>query len=228
MKKRGIFWGLVLICVAVLLILESIGTGLGLITGVPPLKIILGVACLAWLGSEIYKLNIAHIFFPISFIFLLFEKELASLCGFKSQNIISNWTVILIALLLTIGTALILPKKKADKMSEVFWKGHRIAGKSTKYIDTAEFVNEHVENNMGATDVYFENAENYNGGGVLNIENHMGALNIHIPKDWTVIERIDNNIGKVKVVQSYGIKSTDKTITITGECHMGTVTIDYV
>lgn len=231
MKRKGIFWGLVLICIAVLLILEGIGTGIGIIDGIPAIKVILGVVCLAWLGNEVYKLRIPHIFFPAAFIFLIFESEIAHLCNFPSENIISNWTVILIALLLTIGTALVFPKRIKNNCGFEFNPGghkFKITGQSTKYIDAAEFTEEQVENHMGATDIFFENAENYSGGGILNVENHMGSLSIHVPKEWTVTETIENHMGNVKIAQSYAVKSEGKNIIITGTCHMGSVSIDYV
>ena len=238
MKRKGIYWGLVLICIAVLLVLESIGTGLGIINGIPILKIILGVGCLAWLGNELYKLKICHIFFPLAFLFLIFESEIAQLCKFPNDNIISNWTVILIALLFTIGTSLILPKKKHDENSEWYFGEHKvydknkggfqITGKATKYFDAAEFVNGHVENQMGETDIFFENSENYAGGGTLTVENRMGSMKIHIPKEWTVTDTIVNQMGNVKIAQSFATKTDGKNITITGKCYMGNITIDYV
>ena len=239
MKKKSIFWGLVLICIAVLLILEGVGSGLGIIDSIPVIKIILGVAFVAVLGNELYRLRISHIFFPLAFIFLLFEKEIAGLLSFPSSDIISNWTVLLIALLFTIGSALILPKKKSNGGSDV-WIGDekvydkdkgfkfKVSGKTTKYIDASNFNNEHVENHMGATEVFFENTENYTGGSVLNVENHMGSMTIHIPGDWTVFESIENHMGSINKKQSATSKNSEKTINITGECHMGSITIDYV
>lgn len=48
MKKNSIFWGVAFICAAVLILIDGIGTGLGVLNDIPIVKIILGVACLCW------------------------------------------------------------------------------------------------------------------------------------------------------------------------------------
>ena len=126
MKRQSIFWGVAFICTAILIIVDAVGTGLGFLDSIPVIKIILGVLCLCWIVNELYKKQLPHIFFPLSFIFMLFEKEIAGLCGFENGEIISNWLVLLCALLLTIGTSIILPKSYGNVFGN---KGHKIMGK---------------------------------------------------------------------------------------------------
>lgn len=107
MKKKGIFWGMAFICAAILIILDAVGIGLEALNNIPVVKIILGILLLCWIVNELYKRQLSHIFFPLAFLFMLFEKEIAKLCAIEGEEIISNWPVLLCALLLTIGTSMV-------------------------------------------------------------------------------------------------------------------------
>ena len=220
MKKSNIFWGIVLVCAAVLIILDGIGTGLGFLEDLPVGKIILGAACLYWLINEICKKRFSHIFFPIVFLFILFEKNLAKLFSVASGNLASNWAVLLGALLLTIGTDMIFSKSYKSVNGN---KGPKIMGNSTRYIDCTTFTYEHVETHMGSCEIFFENTENYAGGGTLHIENHMGNTSIHVPADWCISVNIENSMGNIDMPSSG--KTTGRGLNITGENHMGNVDI---
>ena len=223
MKKKSIFWGIALICAAILIIVDAVGTGVGFLDSIPVVKIILGVLCVCWIGNELYKRQLPHIFFPLAFIFMLFEKEIAGLFQIESGEIISNWLLLLCALLLTIGTSIICSQSSRTGYGS---KGHKIMGKSTQYIDCSDFTRQNVENNMGATDVYFENTDNYQGGGTLNLENNMGSVLIHIPSGWRVIASIENNMGSIKMPSTGN--PAGKVINLVGENNMGSITVEFV
>lgn len=219
MKKKSIFWGAAFICAAILIIADAVSTGLGFLDRIPVVKIILGVLCLCWFISELYQKRLPHIFFPLSFLFMLFEKEIAKLCGIESGNLISNWLVLLCALLLTIGTAMIVPRSHPGG-------SRKITGRSTQYIDSSTFTYREVDNNMGSVVVLFENAESYPGGGTLKVDNNMGAIEIRIPADWHVITNIENNMGSIKLPSAGN--PGGKEINLIGENHMGSIGIELV
>lgn len=221
MKKNSIFWGVAFICAAILLILDGISTDI--LNGIPAIKIILGVACLCWVINELYKKKLSHIFFPLSFIFMLLEEEIAGLCGLENTNILSNWLVLLCALLLTIGTGILCSKFHKASNGK---KGHKIMGQSTRYIDCSDFTYQEIENDMGSCEIFFENIENYPGNGTLRIENNMASTIIHVPASWHIVENIANDMGSVKL-SSTG-NPTGKSINITGENDMGSVIIELV
>ena len=79
-KISKIFWGFLLILAAALLICD----GLGILTGftdtfggVSAVRVVLGVLMLAWLFSDLFKGHFAKIFFPLAFLFMLFESNIA-------------------------------------------------------------------------------------------------------------------------------------------------------
>ena len=115
-SRNGLFFGIILVCAAVALILDGLGIS---ISGaqISAWSIVGGVLCLAWLVVEIVELKFSHIFFPLAFIFLLFEGQIATWLGHDDPNLISNWLVLLAALLLTIGVGVLggnLKKKKKN------------------------------------------------------------------------------------------------------------------
>ena len=117
MKKRisgsALYWGVAFIAVALLLIFNAVGVKAGFldIGGLPVLRIVLGVLLLSCVVWSLCKGKVAQIFFPLAFIALLFEKEIARLFGAQDENLYSVWLVLGVAALLTAGVALLLPSR---------------------------------------------------------------------------------------------------------------------
>lgn len=219
--KNKTWIGIIFIGTALLIILECLP--LPFSYGIPFTKIWLSLICLAWIGKAIYRGKISRIFFPLSFIFMLFEQEISNLIGWY-DNIISNWAVLLIALLLTIGCELIFGDKN--------WRLHHNhiisassaknnLGNGAKYIDCATFKHEIIKNNMGQFDIYFQNVDAYDGNGTLEIICRMGEVNVHIPSSWKLINNISCAMGAVNVVGNS--MDDDKTLTACGQCKMGNI-----
>lgn len=227
MKKSGIFWGLALVGTAVFLIVSALGTSLGFldVSGIPVVRIVLGALCLAWLITAVVRLKFGEIFFPLAFIFLLFEGEIADLAGAADSNLIPNWLVIVCALMLTIGVGIIFPKKEEQNRVNVEGEKSRM-GRFVKYIDCADFTEAHIDNSMGECEVRFENAELYNGGGILNITNSLGAVCVKVPMGWKVVTDMENELGGLSVPDSSG-SAENKTLKICGKNSLGGVTVEF-
>ena len=219
-KSKKVFWGIILILAAILLLIDQ--TAL-VNTNIPTAKIILGVFCLYWLVGEAVKKRFYGIFFPIACIFMLFEKNIASLVSESKTDLISNWVVILCAVLLAVGTALITAKPKIRKPKKE--NKVRFCEAST-YIDCNGFSEKRIENNLSKLNIYFENVEAYSGGGILIIENSLGNCNINVPSEWHVNLKIENNIGKVSIPSEWA--KGGKELTVKGENNLGAITINAV
>jgi hypothetical protein len=191
MKKTRIMWGIAIIVAALLLMLDFFGVASGLLEGVAVWKILLAVLFLFSAINEIIKLKFHGAIIPLAFIIILFEKEIALLCGIENGDIASHWEIFLVAVLLTIGLELLIPKKRKWRVKN----GHR--GNKTVYIDCSGNLGERVENNLGFCEVYFTSVEMYNGSGRLSIENNLGRIDIHIPEQWQASVNIENNLGSV-------------------------------
>ncbi|MBO5039864.1 MAG: hypothetical protein J6L23_01835 [Clostridia bacterium] len=218
-------FGLLFIACAVLIILDAVGFSLGFLSGIPAWVLILTALNLVWLIDLIVKLKISEVFIPIAFIFMLLEKYIAGWCGLGKSNIINNWLVFLCALLLMIGAKLITPKRRFGKRFSKIKHNHTSPGTaSTVYVDCeTEDETVTVKNELGACNVYFSNVESYKGGMVLEVYNELGAMTIHVPKEWNIVTNIKNELGAVSASEEEG--TTDKTIFINGKNELGSVRI---
>lgn len=229
MKMSKLFWGLGFLVLAVLLILDATGVLAPMfdyVGGITAWQIIAGVAILAFLLSRLFKGKIVPLFIPLALLFMVFEKNVAFLLGRAGEDIVSNWILLLSALLITVGMAILLPKKKWGFSFFSSDDDKNIGKSKTYYIDCNDFTSKNIENNMGSCTVRFENTSAYKGGGALHVENNMGSLVINVPYEWHVITSVENNMGSFECRK----KGTPggPTIIIEGENNMGSLKINMV
>ncbi|MGM9632654.1 MAG: hypothetical protein ACI3XL_06150 [Eubacteriales bacterium] len=224
-----LFWGLGLVVLAVLLVLDATGVLAPIfasVGGITAWQIIAGVAILAFLLSRLFKGNIVWIFIPLSLLFMVFEKNVAFMLGRAGEDIVSNWILLLASLLITMGMAILLPKRKWG-FSFFSSDDDKNVGKSkTYYIDCNDFTSKNIENNMGSCTVRFENTSAYKGGGALHVENNMGSLVVNVPHEWHVSTNIENNMGSFDC-RKHG-DPDGPTIIVEGENNMGSLKINMV
>ncbi|MBQ7669121.1 MAG: hypothetical protein IJS45_00190 [Clostridia bacterium] len=212
----GIFWGIVLIGAAVLLILNGIGVNLGY--GLSVWRIILGTLCLAWIVTTIVELRFTDLPFPFAFLFIIFEPTIAHALGREDNKLISTWIVLLAALLLTIGLKAIFSGKVKKGVSSV--------GSKTLYFDGSDLVTAEIRDNAGSVQAYVTNKESYPGDGTIVICDNLGKITLHIPSDWNVTVNSHDNLGKVSVAdQEDGV--FDKSITVDVRDNVGSVNIVF-
>lgn len=236
MKFTKIFFGILAIVAAVLLILDAtdvISPLTSTVGDVSVFAVVLGIMLLSFAISRLIKGKIGEIFFPLAFIFMLFEKNVSVMIGRNGEDLINNWLVLLIALLLSIGFSILFHKKKNHHIKccvETNIPPHSHAGgslgSSTVYVDSANITPNHIENNLGSCHVYFENPERYAGGATLYVENNLGAMIINIPAAWKINTSIENNLGGVTIPKN---DDTERPILyIKGENNLGSLTVRYI
>ena len=232
MKSWKIFMGLGLILVAVVLILDAVGVLTPLVSVVGEItifEIVAGLFLVALIIERLIHRKISSIFFLLAFLFMLFEENIAHLCKLEDENIINNWLVLLIAMLLSIGFSILFSSKKKSHGFSLEINGHRAESSfsaSTVYVDCKDFTPSSIENNLGACSVYFDNAESYSGGMTLNVENNLGSMIVNVPSDWIIRSDIENNLGSTSIP-----KNEDKSgpiLNIHGENNLGSLTVKYV
>ena len=235
--KKNIFWGLLFIAVAVILILNALNVNLGIPEDIPVWKIIVSAVLLIAGIKEVTKRNVEAIFVPLTVIVILFEKEIATLLKIESGDIASTGMLILIGLLLMIGTSLLLKRPfftftvKNNNGEEIVYKGEEAKKKfremkssiSTIYIDCAEPINKELEFNMGHVEIFFTNAELYDGNGAIDLNCNMTKTIIHVPSNWIVDCNIDNNLGSIKMSSQPNASEKTKPIRFTGENNLGKI-----
>lgn len=229
MKKRVIgklFWGIILIICAVLLVLDSVGTEMGFLSGLPVFRTIAVIFLLAGALEELSKREFGGFFFSVAIAFIIYEKQIAKWLSLEDGNIISNWTVLLVALLLTVGFSLLFGKRTFTFTYNGSKEKHKVAGSYVTNIDCSAFDEMTVNNELGSCEVHFSNVESYTGNGVLTVNNELGSIKIYVPAEWTVTNRIENELGSVQIKGEPN--GNGKTLIIQGTNELGNVQIIYV
>lgn len=214
--QKSVFGGIILIGSAVLLLLSGFGIKLGY--DVALWRIALGLLCLNWLIDSISKLRFPIAVFPLAFLFLIFEPVIAHLAGSGSDDLISNWTVLLAALLMSIGLYSLLSAKIGGKPVSL------IVSRSVMYLDGAELENAVISDQGGSVNAYISNSDAYSGGGTIRITNNIGSVRLHIPDTWSVKLNHTDNIGHVSISSRDDDRCT-QSITVIVEDNVGSVRI---
>ena len=166
MKMHKIFWGIGLILLAVFLLLDAFGIIFPLESVVGEISIfraILGLGLLSIIISRLLKLKLEEIFIPAALFFILFESNISILCGAETPDLVNNWSLIVIAILLSIGVGILRSSFKlcvrVNDNEKPSRKGGGNLGHSSVYINGDDFTSYDVKNNLGSCEVHFENPE---------------------------------------------------------------------
>ncbi len=206
---RPVFWGLVLIFTAVVLLLDGIGLTLG--AGMSGWRIVGAVLLSAWLIGEVIQLKFTDMFFPLAFLFLVLEEPIGTALGFKDGDIIANWIPIVAAFLLTAGTKAIFRPRHVVNGEAV--SGGRL-GSQTLYFDAGDLSGAVVTDHVGPTEIYLTNCEAYAGNGVIRVRDNVGPVTFHLPAGWHVVTDISDNLGPIDIPPQSGIATHSVTLEI--------------
>lgn len=116
MGKKRFFWGVFLLLAGAYLVISK----LGYVPVVGPFSIIFTIACIAIIVASIPKLEFGGILFPLAIIGIIYDEPL-------HITTLTPWTILLVALLGTIGLTLIFSpiKKKLKKKHSCSGECHK-------------------------------------------------------------------------------------------------------
>ena len=221
-KFYPVFFGLVLILSAAVLILEGAGVPLG--HGVSPWRIIVGLLLVGWIIRILIRRKPTDVFFPLAFLLLVFEAPIAHALGKEGDNLIADWVILLSALLLTIGCKSIFSHRgEAGKRID----GEGKIGSSSHYLE-ASSLNDgtaSIHDNLGKVQVYISDPGSYTGGGVITVADNLGAVTLHLPRDWAVVTQTRDNLGKISIPPQDAVGS--KSITLVIADNLGHISVVY-
>lgn len=233
MKKGRIFWGSFFILGGITLLLDR----LGIVTNVNIINVIIGIFLLCIVTKNVIKLNFAGILFPIAFIGILFDEQLGI-------TLITPWTILITAGLLSIGLSLIFNKNPKWGKVKIDWdsKDHKKTiniedegnirlettfGSSVKYINTDKFENANLECTFGGMEVYFDNAIMKNENAVVRIDALFSGIELYIPKTWRVDNKTNVTFGAIEEKNRNGAVITN-TLTLVGNITFAGIEIFYI
>lgn len=239
--KKNYFWGLFLVLAAVYLIISR----LGYLPAVGVFTIIATIICIAAFVHSLLHLSFGGMLFPLAFISILYDKQLGI-------TAITPWTVLLAALLGTIGLNLIFSKTKRKYKWKRNWDHHgkhKIAGndhfengeniegeyvymKSSfgsllRYVTSDNLRYAELEANFSGVKIYFDNAKVPSGNATLNLDVNFSGIEIFVPENWKIINHLGSSFGGVS---EKGKTPSGETVTLTleGENSFSGITVYYV
>lgn len=232
MKKDNLFWGLFLIAAAVLILVAKLGA----FPDVSVMKIFWTLVFSVALVSSLVNLTFPGVYFSLAFLGILYDTELGI-------TAITPWTILLVALLLSIGTCMIFTPKKKKKV-----KNHEFAGNdfvvfdeedgnqfdfsssfvgSVKYVNSDNFESANIDAKFAGMKVYFDNAIIQNGHATVNLNVSFAGVELYIPKNWRVDNQMSASFGGVEE-KNRNNGADGPILTLQGNVSLGGVTILYV
>lgn len=236
MGKKRYFWGVFLLLAGAYLVISR----LGYVPAVGPFSILFTIACIAIIVASIPKLEFGGILFPLAIIGIIYDEPL-------HITSLTPWTILLVALLGTIGLSLIFSplKKKLKKnhcsgncrkdMSNV--KGEEVNGEKIwlrsnfggllRYITSDNLNYVELQASFSGVKVYFDSAQVPSGNVTLEISSKFSGVEIYVPKNWKIVNQLDASFGSVDIKGAPN-ESTNVVMTIMGDMSFGGVEIHYV
>lgn len=237
MRGKNVFWGIFFIVMAVIVIASKIGIlpDVGIFT-------ILASAVLIWAVVDgIRRRNLYETIFAAAFLLIIYEKAL-------HIEGLTPWTILVAALLFSIGFSILFGTHKKGKQSvEIDWdsdsnKGMGISnehcskskircennfGETIRYINSDNFTKARLENNFGGMKIYFDNAIIQGELAEVQIENNFGAIILFIPKEWKVQKELEHCFGSI-IEHGTCLGTSSATLRLRGETNFGNIELHYV
>ena len=243
--KKNYFWGVFLILAGAYLVVSQ----MGYLPKVGPFTLVFTIVCLAALVSSILHLSFGGILFPLAFIGIMYDQQLGI-------TAITPWTILLAALLGTIGLNLLFGrfKKRHWHVHHKHHKGHWDVGISSdgksgegssqnldgewvhirssfssviRYVTSENLQTVDIEASFGAAQIYFDNAQIPSGQATVNIDSKFAGVELYVPHNWQVINHVVSSFGAVdEENQCTGERTA--TLMLEGSNSFGGITIIYV
>ncbi len=217
---KRVFSGICLLCAAAALILYAIGEGTKIL-GLPLWNVLLSIIVISLIISKlIFSERMKErfkIFFYLSLLACLLEKSISGWLNLSSTEIFNNWAIVFAGIVIDIAIGFIFPKASKNSI-------HTKLSSSTHYIDPNETAKKWIYTKAGNTEVYYQNTDNIPEEAVfeLNLNCSMGNIEVHIPSDWMVKNKLVTSMGNVEIRPCQG---NGPTLIVTGTVKMGNVEI---
>ena len=225
------FWGTVLMLSAAFILSNQLGGFIEIGIG----SIIAALLAIAVFVQCIAHLNFAPLPIPIAALYYIFQIPL----GFPYLRV---WTLIVVALLTAIALSVLLPHKHHwhGEMSQTQLhtdEGGDINnpyicarfGAVSRYLHSDSLETARLECRFGAMEVYFDQAQISPDGAKLICNCSFGAIEIFVPRNWRVVDRLNCTLGGVDHKSHHAsLTENSPLLTISGNVTFGGLEIRYV
>ena len=248
MKKNNIYWGMIFIIMAALIVVN----GLGLIEGVGVWSIIFTVLFGAALLDGIVRLQATTILFSLAFLAIVWSEQL-------HIESITPWPILFAALLGSIGINMIFGKKNKKWKKDYSGGNHYYSNNSSnegkyfdenvnveqdsgevvtceskfagtvKYITSNNLKKVYVRNDFSGMSIYLDKAKVPSKRLEIEIKNSFGGVEIYIPANWIVENELNCSFGGYDEEGTKAPTDAESVkVVIKGSANLSGVTIKYI
>jgi len=226
-------WGIFLLLATIFVLANQFNGFINLGTG----SIIAVVLALIFIVQCIAHLHFASLPIPLAVLYIVFKTHL----GLPDIPI---WTLILVAVLTTIGLGILLSGKhshryhrhwnndKTDKNDSINDNNPSISvdfgGMSKRlYADNLETVQ--LSSHFGGLEIFFDQVRLSPGGAQAHVNCHFGAIKIFVPRQWKIIDRVNCSLGGIDIERPFiGQEENAPQLTLTGSVSFGGIEVRYI
>jgi len=234
-KFSNFIWGTFLLLAAAFLLFNQFNNFMDIRIGsiiVSVLAILVIVQCIA--NLRFYALPI-----PLAVLYIIFQTPL----GLPN---VETKILIIASLLASIGLYIIFPRKKRN----YFYYKHYKKAENNQHVCIEDSNNDNnpsvsvsfgaknyslnannletaqLSCNFGSLEVYFDKAALSQNGAAVDLNCSFGAIQLYVPRDWSVIDRVNCSLGGVDVDKNFNNSpENNKKITLTGSVSFGGIEV---
>ena len=235
-KKAGkVFWGLLIIGAAVLLLLNAIFPD----ETIPAIRILGSVLLLAVSFASLTKFKFVLFFLPLAIIAYIWRTSefLAFMAG------VDLWLLLLVAVLLGIGLSVIFHRKthihvningsaSASSTEETLNTDEYVDidvswGDHIKYVHADNLKRAKIKTSFAAAKVYFDSCQASPEGLDITINCSFSELTLNLPRNWEINNQISTFAGEVKSMPPMRSDNMVK-VNLIGNVNFAELKINYV
>lgn len=247
-NRNGIFWGIFLLLSAVILVasqMHILTYSFGFWT------IIATIILVAVLIKSLIYFMVPGTVFSLAFLAILYAKPLGI-------TMLSPWTILGAALLVSIGLSLILRPFLAKhhpwmNFHKEYSYGHH--GKFANFdydsdsdVKTVDSTDVEVDVKMGNSIRYVKSEDfttadinvtmgdakvyfenvEIKDSATINVRVSLGNVSLFVPREWNVVKELNNSMGNISEFGHPKVNSASPTVYITGNASMANIKITYI
>ncbi|MGL4760143.1 MAG: LiaF transmembrane domain-containing protein [Sarcina sp.] len=226
MKKRSVFWGILLIIASILLVVTDL-KGFDLKSGT---DIVITIILVGILIESIVQMNFFGVIFPIAFIYIIYGKSL-------HLHRLNTIVVLLAALLLSVGLSIIFKREGYKKMfthkEKIDLDGDYDVESKTRFGGTVTYVTDkfrsgYLECSLGGVQMYFDRDSIKEGEAILEIKASCSGIELYVPREWRVINGMNNIFSGADEQGKNNINEQSPTLKLKGKLSLSGLTIKYI
>lgn len=242
MKKSrfsNILWGSLFLAAAGVIVLHLLGLlgDMGIWTLLVSIPLVISVI------HSLTRLEWAGTFYSLAALIFIHRHTIENAIDIRFHF----WALFGIATLLTIGFYVLFGKvKRVDKFAwtidgadvtdsssyEESAEGEKVHFTSrfngtSKYVHSQNLCYLSLQNEFSGMEIYFENAKLSPNGAIVEIKNNFGGIELFVPKDWNVIDNMNNFLAGTDVKSRKQIEGAP-TLTLRGTNNFGGIDVVFV